>query len=106
MKHTLDDYRMIVGNSRALSQEQKQELLSNAEVLPQEYRTRVLTLLRTFDEHSIYRENELRKRLNDAYTQLEQRLADENVPSEAKEQVLLKAMQQMSGLFPKQVAMT
>lgn len=97
MTHT---FPSVVQKSRVLSSEQKALFLEDWEELPEGYRSRVVSLLREFDEHSKAREMHLRERLEEVYRQFAQRLEFEGIEGEERKMLLAKARKQVEAFFP------
>ncbi len=100
MNNLRDNFTRAVIQSRLLTAIQKRELLDKPELLPEEYRERIVRILSTFDERSKHREYVLRKHLVHAYNKFEQTVATETIPEDEKKQLIAKVRKQEKNLFP------
>lgn len=97
---TLSSFIRVVKNSRVLSQDQKQEILDQPELLPETYRKHVMKQLSLFDRHSRYRETMLRKKLEASFTSFEQQLTKEGIDETEKVRLTARARKQIKQFFP------
>ena len=94
----------IIEHSRALTVEQKQDLAAVSDVLPEEYKEKVGTLLETFDEHSQARQEYLKEQLEGAYGKLEEELIKDGIEEGKRAALLAKARMQIENFSIKSYA--
>jgi len=96
----LQSFITAVTESRVLSDDQKKELTDSPEMLPEQYRDQVVTLLKTFDEHSRIREELLRSKLTASFSAFEKEIESSDMDESEKARVLQKAREQVQEFFP------
>lgn len=94
-------FTKIVEKSRALNVEEKRDLVAVADELPKKYKEEVSSLLETFDEHSLDRQQFLKKKLEEAYGKLEQELIQDGVEKGKRVEILSNARSQIEKFFSK-----
>lgn len=96
----IQQFIAAVNDSRVLSYDQKKELTDNPGILPEAYRTQIIAMLTTFDEHSKIREEALRSRLTASFIEFEKEIAVSSMDEDEKARVLQKAREQIKEFFP------
>lgn len=97
---SLQTFITAVRESRVLSDDQKKELTDEPEMLPEQYRNQVIAMLKTFDEHSRFREDELHNKLAESFAAFEKELAASDMDEHEKTQLIHKAKEQIKEFFP------
>lgn len=95
MKNKRRQFIKVVEKSRALNREEKRDLILVSDTLPKEYKNKVVKLLETFDEHSKARQEYLKEQLENAHAKLEDELVKDGVEEEQKNELLLRAREQI-----------
>lgn len=99
MKKIHDQFTKAVGDSRALSSEQQEELLAEP-VLFEKFRKNITRILQIFDRHSRAREAYLQQKLDESLTAFSEKLNEEGVDEHTKSRLLEKARQMNAQFFP------
>jgi hypothetical protein len=86
-----------IQNSRALTDEQKEDL----EGLPEGFKKNIEQLLSTFDERSKGREQVLRMKLEETLLKFHAKLEQEGIDEVTKGRLLAKARKQIEAFFTK-----
>lgn len=97
--NTTDPFLNAVTNSRALTNEQKADLLADPQ-LPEGYRQKITKILQTFDKNSKAREAYLREKLDILHTEFVRMVETSDLDENRKKELLEKAKNLNDSFFP------